>query len=167
MSDPNVFIQRSSGGAGYALLIILLVFPVMGVTSFFGEQAKVFGTGAVLATVGLAAAVLFLVRAEYRLELGASSIRFSEAATYFGIRRPAEVKFEIPFDDQTRVRQVNTRTPSSRGGWNHGSALHFPGDHQLTDFYLGSREDPKSEYNRLLKVLEERLGERFTVEEKV
>jgi hypothetical protein len=37
----------------------------------------------------------------------------------------------------------------------------------VTDYYFGSREDPKSEYNRLTKALKERLGERFTVEDKV
>jgi len=59
------------------------------------------------------------------------------------------------------------RTPSSRGGWNYGSRLVFPGDRLLPDTFFGSNQNPNSEYVRLTKHLRERLGDRFVVEEKV
>lgn len=49
----------------------------------------------------------------------------------------------------------------------YGSSLHSPGDAVLRDPFLGSREIADSRYNRLTKALRERLGDRFTVEEKV
>lgn len=170
MSDANVFVRRSSGGGCYALMIVVAVFPAMGLASFFAdgsEAAKIVGASVVWGIVVLALAIWQLIRDEHRLELHADRVRFVERQTWLGVQRPENVLFEVPLDASSRVRQVNTRTPSSRGGWNHGSHLVFPGDHKVTDYFLGSREDPKSEYNRLTKALKERLGERFTVEDKV
>lgn len=167
MGDSSVFVQRQAGGAGYGFVLVLLVFPVMAIVSFFGEAATGIGTAIILGIVVLAGLVTFLVRDEHRVELGPSSLRVTSTPTYFGIRRPTVVKLEIPITAETRVRQVNTRTPSSRGGWNYGSSLHFPGDNVLPDTFLGSREIADSQYNRLTKALRERLGDRFTVEEKV
>lgn len=168
MSEPMVFVRRSSGGGCYALILVFAVFPVMGLLhAILGEsQAKLSGA-ILLALVALAAVVWQGVRDEHRLELEAGRVRFLERQTWFGVTRPASVLFDVPLDETSRVTQVNTRTPSSRGGWNHGSHLVFPGDHHVTDYFLGSREDPASEYNRLAKTLKERLGDRFSVEEKV
>jgi len=167
MTNPNVFSHRTSGGGCYALLVILCVFPVMAVTSFFGDAAAGIGTGIIVAVVGLAAAVWQLIRSEYRLELGPSSVKMSVRESYVGVARPEVVTWEIPIAQLTAVKEVNTRTPSSRGGWNHGSALHFPGGHALDSTFLGGKDDPSSEYSRLVKVLKERLGDAFTVEDKV
>jgi hypothetical protein len=170
MSDPNVFVHRGSGGGCYALMIIFTIFPVMGVVSFFLDTNPIVaavGSGVLLCIVGLALGVWQLIRDEHRLELHADRVRFVERQSWLGVPRPETVLFEVPLDASSRVQQINTRTPSSRGGWNHGSHLVFPGDNKVTDSFLGSREDPKSEYNRLTKTLKERLGERFTVEDKV
>jgi hypothetical protein len=169
-SDPYVFVRRSSGGGCNALMIVLAVFPVMGVGSFFAdgsETAKIVGASIIWGLLGLALVVWQLIRDEHRLELQADRVRFVERQTWLGVARPETVLFEVPLDASSRVRQVNTRTPSSRGGWTHASHLIFPGDNRVTDDFLGSREDPKSEYNSLTKALKKRLGERFTVEDKV
>jgi hypothetical protein len=97
------------------------------------------------------------------VELGPSRARPSPRAWWGG----SAVHFEVPLDASSRVHQINTRTPSSRGGWNHGSHLVFPGDNKVPGELLGSHLDPKSEYIRLTKTLKERLGERFTVEDKL
>ena len=170
MSDANVFVQRSSGGGCYALMIIFAVFPMMGITSFFLDRyaaAAAIGSGAILGIVGLALAVWQLIRDEHRLELGDDRVRFVERQTWFGVTRPETVIFEVPLLASSRVQQINTRTPSSRGGWTHSSHLVFPGDNRVTEYFFGSREDPKSEYNRLIKALKDRLGDRFSVEEKI
>lgn len=170
MSDASVFVRRSSGGGCYALMIIFTIFPLMGVISFFLDShptVAAIGGGVLLGIVALALGVWQLIRDEHRLELHDDRVRFVERQTWLGVQRPENVLFEVPLEASSRVQQINTRTPSSRGGWNHGSHLVFPGDHKVTDYYFGSREDPKSEYNRLTKALKERLGERFTVEDKV
>lgn len=168
MSEPMVFVRRSSGGGCYALMLVFAVFPVMALSqAFLDDDQTQIGGAIVLALVALAAVVWQGVRDEHRLELDAGRVRFLERQTWFGVSRPAMVVFDVPLDETSRVTQVNTRTPSSRGGWNHGSHLVFPGDHHVTDYFLGSREDPASEYNRLTKTLKERLGDRFSVEEKV
>jgi len=170
MADSTLFVRRSSGGGCYALMLVVGVFPVMGlVSAFLGDDPAVaaVGAGAILGIVAVALGIWQLIRDEHRVELGPSSVRFVERQTWFGVPRPETVLFEAPLDATSRVTQVNTRTPSSRGGWNHGSHLVFPGDHKVTDYFLGSREDPSSEYNRLIKELKARLGDRFSVEEKV
>ncbi len=169
MSD-SVFVQRSSGGGCYALMIILAVFPTMGIVSFFLDTngaAAAIGSAAILGIVGFALAVWQLVRDEHRLELADDRVRFVERQTWFGVTRPETVLFEVPLLATSRVKQINSRTPSSRGGWNHSSHVLFPGDNRVTDYFLGSREDPKSEYNRLTRALKERLGDRFSVEDVV
>ena len=170
MSDPNVFVQRGSGGGCYALILVVGVFPVMGVLSaFFGENetVKLIGSITIFGIVALAFAIWQLIRDEHRLELHADRVRFVERQSWLGVQRPETVLFEVPLDATSRVQQINTRTPSSRGGWNHGSHLVFPRDNKVPGELLGSHLDPKSEYIRLTKTLKERLGERFTVEDKL
>lgn len=170
MSDPNVFVRRSSGGGCYALMIVFAVFPVMGVVSFFLDSntaAAAIGSAVIFGIVGVALAIWQLVRDEHRVELGDDRVRFVERQTWFGVVRPETVLFEVPLLAGSVVKQINTRTPAKNGGWSHSSHLLFPGDNRVTDYFLGSREDPKSEYNRLAKALRERLGDRFSVEEKV
>ena len=171
MSESEVFAHRTNGGGCYALMIVMLVFPLLGVSAFlgssFGTVGTMTGVGLILATLASAAAVFFGIRSEYRLELGPITVRFLEQGTVFGIQRAPLVHWELPLASLTSAKQVNTRTPSSRGGWNRGSAIHFPGDRQLNETFLGSREEPKSEYNRVIKALKARLGDAFTVEEKV
>lgn len=163
-----MFSRRSSGGGCYALMVMPLVFPVMAVTSYLGKDAREEGTMVVVGIHVVALLLWQVVRAEYRLELGDDRVRFVERLSWLGLSRPETVMFDVPLDATSRVKQVNTRTPSSRGGWNHGSAIHFPGDkHAVSDYFLGSREDPKSEYNRLVAALRARFGDRFTVEDKV
>lgn len=168
MNDSVVFVRRSSGGGCYALILVFAIFPVMGLLhAVLDEDQKNVGAAVVFGLAALAFLVWQAVRDEHRLELDARRVRFVERQTWFGVTRPETVLFDVALDETSRVTQVNTRTPSSRGGWNYGSHLVFPGDHNVTDYFLGSREDPASEYNRLTKTLKERLGDRFTVEEKV
>ena len=170
MADPTLFVRRSSGGGCYALILVVGTFALMAIANLLaGDDPRVAAVGGalVLGLVALALGIWQLIRDEHRVELGPSSVRFVERQTWFGVPRPETVLFEAPLDATSRVTQVNTRTPSSRGGWNHGSHLVFPGDHKVTDYFLGSREDPSSEYNRLVEALKARLGDRFSVEEKV
>lgn len=168
MSDSVVFMRRSSGGGCYALIVALAIFPVMGVLqAVLDDDQKNIGTAVIFGLAALGFLVWQGVRDEHRLELDVGRVRFVERQTWFGVTRPETVVFEVPLDETSRVTQVNSRTPSSRGGWNHSSHLIFPGDNRVTDYFLGSREDPASEYNRLTKTLKQRLGERFSVEEKV
>ncbi|MBN8613227.1 MAG: hypothetical protein J0L92_21725 [Deltaproteobacteria bacterium] len=167
MSESTEFVQKQAGGAGYGCMLVMLVFPVMAVGSFVGDSALGIGSAVIACLVLLAIVVTFVVRDEHRVELGPSSIRATSKQSLFGITRSSEVKLDVALTADSRVKQINTRTPASRGGWNHGSSVHFPGGHVLPDTFLGGREIPDSQYNRLTKALKEQLGDRFTVEEKV
>lgn len=171
MSDPMVFTHRMTGGGCWALLVVMLVFPAMPITSYLAEYGGMLWLGGLVAIVAILATAIALwafVRAEYRVELHADRVRFVEQTKWFGFPRPEAVTFDVRLDEASRVRMVNTRTPSRNGGWSHSSAIHFPGRKNVVPAdFLGSREDPKSEYNRLVATLRERLGDRFSVEDKV
>lgn len=171
MSDSAVFSHRTSTGGCYALMVVLLVFPAMGVTSYLADsEGRLWwwGLAAIATLLGAALALSVGVRTDYRVELDAVRARFLEQHRWFGWRRSETVMFESRLDEASRVKVVNTRTPSRHGGWNHSSVIHFPGEKNVvpSDF-LGGREDPKSEYHRLVATLRERFGDRFSEEEKV
>jgi hypothetical protein len=167
MSEPQVFVHRARAGGCYGLMLLLGVFPIMALGSFLpAPSGPTITTVAVFALVLVAAVVFAMIVSEHRLALEGTTLRLTEREIAFGVTRATKVVWELPISELTSVNEVNTRTPSSRGGWNRGAALHFPGDRVLPDHMLGSKEIPSSEYNRLVRWLRERLQDRFTSEER-
>lgn len=170
MSDETtVFVHRMSGGGCYSLILLMLVFPVMALGQLLAPEAyaPMITLGGVGTVLGLAVVVWFAVRVQMRLEIGPASVRLVERESVLGIRRSEQVLWDCPLSELTHAKEVHTRTPSSRGGWNHGYALHFPGKREIRGGLFGSRDDPNSDYNRIKAWLRERVGDRFTTEEKL
>ena len=166
MSGQQVFQHRYRSGGFYAFLIILSVFPVFLLTNIVGgELALTVGSVTVLLITVTAGAVWVLIRNTVAIEIDDRVLRCREQESYFGIAGQSTIAWEVPLADLTSAKEVHTKTPSSRGGWNHGWALHLPGKRQIVSDLLGGKDDPKSEYNRLVAWLEARLGDAFTREE--
>lgn len=161
------FRHRSRTGGLQAALVLFLVFPALIVgglaRDYLGDVLSV----APLVTIVLIAAALYVaIVTEVRVVVGPEAVRVVERDGWFVPRGPERVRWELPLAELTSVREVTTKVPSSRGGWNTGVALHFPGDRVLRADELGLK-GYRSEYDRLAAHLRERLGERFTTEEKV
>lgn len=160
--------HRTRSGAFYSVLVLLCVFPVMGVGSLLRASLGPLPTTiGVLLVVALAAAFYAFFVTEVRLEIDGGRVRLTEQDVAFGSRRETKLLWEFPLSELSAVTEVTTRTPSERGGWIHSSVLHFPGDRKLTEHALGTKAVPASEYNRLVEALRARLGDRFTAEERV
>jgi hypothetical protein len=169
MSDaPLVFFHRTSAGGCYSLILVFAVFPVMAVGEFLPRSIAMPVTNAgILFVIGLAIAMWFGMRSETRLEIGPTSLRLVERESVLGIQRPEQLLWECPLAELTHAKEVHTRVPSSRGGWNHGYALHLPGDRVIRGGLFGIPDDPKSDYSRIKAWLRARLGAAFTTEEKL
>lgn len=167
MSSVEAYVHRTRSGAFYSVLVLLCVFPVMGVGSLLRDSLGTLPTTVgVLLVVALAAAFYAFFVTEVRLVIDGGHVRLTEQDVAFGSRRETKLLWELPLAELTAVQEITTRTPSERGGWIHSSVLHFPGDRKLTEHALGTRAVPSSEYNRLVQSLRARLGDRFTAEER-
>jgi len=165
MSGPEEFTHRTREGF-YAALVLVLVFPVMGVAALLESVADIpQGPIPILVLVALAAVVYFGLGTEHRVVIDERSIRFSHAPVRFGVRGAETVAWEIPLDQLGSLREVTTRTPSSRGGWNTGTTLHFSETQRIHDTELGLKGVPRSPYDALVTSLKGRLGDRFTSEQ--
>jgi hypothetical protein len=165
MSDTLAFVHRQRAGL-YAGLVLFLVFPAMGVSALLESIAGIpQGPAPLLVILALATLVYFGFGDENRVELDAHGLRFIHAPTRFGVRGTETLAFEIPASALTTVREVTTRTPSSRGGWNTSTSLHFSDTHRLHDAELGSKGVPGSAYDALVEALRRRLAEGFVVEQ--
>ena len=165
MSGPEEFVHRKREGF-YAGLLLFLVFPAMGVSALLESVADIpQGPVPLIVILALAVVVYFGLGVENRVVVDERSIRFSRASVRFGTRGVETVAWEIPLSDLTSVREVTTRTPSSRGGWNTGTTLHFSDTQRIHDTELGLKGVRGSVYDALVVSLKRRLGEGFTHEQ--
>lgn len=148
------------------MIAIALFIPAMFVTAVVDWGFDV-PEGPFPALVILSAAVIayFVFGSEDRVVIDERAMRFGRVPILFGVRRAEKIRWEIPLAELTSAREVTTRTPSSRGGWNTSVVLHFPGDRKIAEGELGLRGVPSSPYDALVASLRRRLGERFTVEQ--
>jgi hypothetical protein len=170
MDTAERYVHRVRSGTFYTVLVLLCVFPVMGVGALFSDahgHAPPAVTAALLAVLALAAGFYAFYVTEVVVTVDGNTVRHTQQDVAFGVRRALRVQWEFPRAELRAVREVTTRTPSSRGGWNQSSMLHFAGDRKISDFALGSKSDPASAYSRLAASLRAKLGEQFTTEEKV
>ncbi|MBK7151451.1 MAG: hypothetical protein IPL19_07300 [Sandaracinaceae bacterium] len=165
MSGPEEFVHRTREGF-YAGLTLFLVFPAMGVGALLESVADIpQGPIPLIVILAFAVVVYFGLGVENRVVVDERSIRFSHASVRFGMRGAETVAWEIPLGPHTTVREVTTRTPSSRGGWNTGTTLHFSETQRIHDTELGLKGAPSSPYDALVISLKRRLGDGFTSEQ--
>jgi hypothetical protein len=163
-----LYVRRVRSGTFHAVFVLLWVFPVMCVGSFFSSTLGARPmNAALLCVLALAAACYAFMVTDVNLTMDGAAVRLFEQNITFGVRGERKLTWELPMVELTSAREVTTRTPSSRGGWMYSTVLHFPGDKTLTDGALGGKSDPASEYNRLVAALRARLGDRFTTEDRV
>lgn len=165
MQTPETFVHRRRGGL-QAMIAIALFIPAMFIAAVVDWGFDV-PEGPFPAAVIVTAAVVayFVFGSEHRVVLDDRGMRFSRVSILFGVRRAERVLWEIAASELTSAREVTTRTPSSRGGWNTTVVLHFPGDRKIAEGEIGVRGAPSSPYDALVASLRRRLGERFTVEQ--
>ena len=170
MTPPEKYVHRVRSGTFFAVLVLLFIFPVMAASAFFsdahGKAPPVF-TAALLSVLALAAAFYAFYVTEVVVTIDEHTVRHTQQDLAFGLRRELRLQWEFPRAELTTVHEVNTRAPSSRGGWSQSAMLHFGNDRKISDLALGSRSDPASAYSRLVESLRAKLGERFTSEDKV
>lgn len=159
------FRHRSRTGGLQAALVLFLVFPALIVGGLARDYVGMLSLAPIAIVVCVSAALYVAILTEVRVVIGPDAVRVLERDGWFG-SGPEKLRWELPLAELTSVREVTTKVPSSRGGWNTGVALHFPGDRVLRAEELGLK-GYRSEYDRLAAHLRERLGERFTTEEKV
>lgn len=124
---------------------------------------------AVIPLVGLfvlLAGVYYVFNEEQRVTIDERSIRLTTTRVIFGARLGEQLLWEIPAAELTKAREVRSRTPASRGGWNHSTKLQLARGITLDATMLGGREDAASPYNALVAFLEKRLGDAFEREER-
>lgn len=165
MSGAEEFVHRTREGC-YAVLVLFLVFPAMGVGALLEYVADIpQGPIPLLVIVALAAVVYVGLGTENRAVIDERGLRFSHAPVRFGMRGAETLAWEIPLHSLTSVREVTTRTPSSRGGWNTGTTLHFSDTQRIHDTELGLKGVPGSAYDALVVALKRRVGDGFTAEQ--
>lgn len=164
MSAPEEFVHRQGGG-GPATASLFLVIPAMAIGSALDQFAGI-RQGPIPAVIVAVLAVLvyFLMGSELRVTLDDRGMRVTRARVRFGARGAETLLWEVPARALTHAREVTTRTPSSRGGWNTATRLHV-GENVLDSHELGSNYVPSSPYLALTKSLKQRLGDRFTTEQ--
>lgn len=164
----EAFVHHTRSGGFYSVLLLIAVFPLMLVAKLLPHQV-----GAVVGTVGLLAILLaalafyLFYRTEVTVTLGPDVVRLTEQDIAFGVRRERRTLWEFPRPELTSAREVTTRTPSSRGGWDRSTLLHLPGECTLNADALGGNGDPASPYSALVRSLRSSLGDRLVVEDKV
>lgn len=165
MSAPEEFVQRQGGG-GPAMMSLFLFIPAMAIAAAL-ERFVHIPQGPIPALVigALATLVYFAMGSEKRVTLDERGVRFTRAPVRFGVRGAEKLEWEVPTKELTHAREVTTRTPSSRGGWNTGTRLYLGDTHALDEHELGTKGVADSPYERLVTALKRRLGDRFTVEQ--
>ncbi len=166
MSAPEEFAHRQ-GGAGTAMMVsLLLMVPGMAIAAGLERFAGIRqGPIAPAIIVAIGVVVYFLAGSERRVTLDERGMRVTRARVRFGVRGGETLVWEVPASALTHAREVTTRTPSSRGGWNTGVRLHVGDAHGLDATDLGGKDNPSSPYLALVNALKRRLGDRFTVEQ--
>jgi len=170
METAERYVHRVRSGTFYMVLVLLCVFPVMAAGAFFSDahgKPPPAVTAALLAVLALAAAFYAFYVTEVVVSVDEHTVRHTQQDVAFGIRRELRLQWEFPRAELRSVREVTTRTPSQRGGWNQSSMLHFVGDRKISDLALGAKSDPASAYSRFVASLRAKLGDQFTTEEKV
>ena len=164
MGEREEFVHRHRGG-GYAIAVLLMIFPAMLLAGLLEHFAGIRqGPAPAAVIVGLAVVAYFVAGGENRLVIDERAVRFTRSSFLFGVRRGERVEWELPLGAVASVREVTTRTPSGRGGWNTSVVLHFTEDHRLHERDLGMKGAPSGAYDPLVASLRRRLGERFTTE---
>lgn len=165
MSAPEEFVYRRGGG-GPAMVTFFLIIPAMALGSALDAFAGVRqGPIPAIVVAVLAVLVYFAMSAENRVTLDERGIRFTRAPVRFGVRGAETLVWEVPAQALTHAREVTTRTPSSRGGWNTGIRLYVGDTHALDEHDLGVKGAPSSRYDALVAALKRRLGDRLTHEQ--
>lgn len=168
MNSVETYAHRIRTGTVFAVLTMLLIFPVMCANGLIANRyGSLPGIVALVTVLVVAAAFYAFYVTEAAVTLDEHTVRFTQQDIAFGVRRARRVIWELPRAELDRAHEVTTRTPGNRGGWVHSTVLHLPGDRQVSDGQLGPKDDPTSAYHRLTQSLRAQLGERFTHEEKV
>jgi hypothetical protein len=165
MDASQEFVCRKRGG-GYAIVVLFMVFPAMVVFAVLEKVAQI-PQGPIPAAViaGLALVTYFTLGSEHRVVLDDHGIRFSRTTLVLGMRRAEQVFWQVPAAALTSAREVTSRSPSSRGGWNTTVVLHLPEGRKILEVELGMKGVPASPYDALVAALARRLGDRFTTEQ--
>lgn len=164
----ETYVHLTRSGGFYSVLALFAVFPLMALCALLPNEVSQTVRVVGLPTLLLVALLFYLFyRTEVTLTLAPDVVRLTEQDVAFGARRALRVVWELPRAELTDVREVTTRTPSSRGGWDRSTTLHFPGDRTMHESALGTKAAAASQYNRLVGSLRASLGDRFVVEEKV
>lgn len=163
VGHPETFVHREGASANGVGLIAVLALLLSAVVSqlLLGRPP---GPEPVVVAVVVAVLAYFSMGIESRVVLDETGLRYTESPVRFGVLRPATVAWAIPAAGLTAVREITARVPSSRGGWNSTTHLHFSDTHRIHDLRLGMKGVPASAYESLTASLKRRLGDRFTVE---
>lgn len=147
------------------MMSVFLFVPAMAISAGLERFAGIRqGPVPAIIVAALVVLVYFAMGSELRVTLDDRGMRVTRARVRFGMRGAETLLWEVPRHALTHAREVTTRVPSSRGGWNTGTRLHV-GENVLESLELGSKDAPSSPYLALTRSLKQRLGDRFTVEQ--
>jgi hypothetical protein len=153
------FVTPPQGRFAVGCASVFIGLPAIGAAVALGAESP-YLVPIPLALAGMLLAIAYYVfNEEVRVDLDDRSlIRLSRARVIFGARFSQRTDWEIPTASLTRAKEVRTKTPASKGGWNHRTVLQLPEGRTLDARELGGEEDHQSAYNALVNALAARLG---------
>ncbi|WP_236603946.1 hypothetical protein [Sandaracinus amylolyticus] len=161
MSDAQHFVRPPEGRAAIGCATLFIGLPALSAVLTLAERGLLFAAIPVALALVLFALVYYVFSEEVRVELDEHGMRLRRTRVLLGARLAEKLDWEIPLASLTQAREVHTRTPASRGGWNHRAVLQLPEGRTIDATALGGAEDSQSAFNRLSRALAKRLGDRF------
>jgi hypothetical protein len=152
------FVTPPQGRFAVGCASVFIGLPAIGAAASLASASPFLVPLPLLLAAALLAIAYYVFNEEVRVELDERSLRLSRSRVIFGRRLSDRTDWEIPVASLTRAKEVRTKTPASKGGWNHRAVLQLPEGRTLDARELGGQEDHQSAYNALVRALGKRLG---------
>lgn len=167
MSETESFGEKPGGRFAVGCASLFVGIPAVGTAVGLYPNGVLFAAIPLVVGLVLIAIAYVVFNEDVRVTLDERGMRLSRARVLFGARMAERVDWDIPLAALTQAREVHTKTPASKGGWNHSTKLQLPNGKTLDATELGGAEESQSAYNRLVRVLRKRLGDAFERDERI